>query len=278
MSQQRDNVGQAPSRETQCNKASVDKSGVDQGRRDFLGTVANVGAASIASGLVLYSFAEAAPRTEPVTDAHRWGMLIDTAKCADGCSACVSACDRENGLNLQSEPLGDDVAKWQDQRANWIRKVKLKDNATGHVNNLPLMCQHCENPPCVDVCPTGASFKRADGIVMVDRHSCIGCRYCMMACPYKARSFIHEQVEQKLTRAPRGKGCVESCNLCAHRLDAGDISTACADACAAEGHQAILFGDLNDENGPLRQALRDQPSHQIRDELGLNTGVRYAGL
>jgi len=65
----------------------------------------------------------------------------------------------------------------------------------------------------------GASFRRADGIVMVDRHICIGCRYCMMACPYKARSFIHEAVEDKLTLAPRGKGCVESCNFCVHRLD-----------------------------------------------------------
>jgi tetrathionate reductase subunit B len=258
--------------------AEMDLQQVDQGRRGFLGAAAGLGAASLASGLVLLRPAEAGPRTEPVTDEHRWGMLIDSAKCADGCSACVDACDQENGLNLQAEPLGDDARKWENQRANWIRKVKLKDNVTGYVSNLPLMCQHCENPPCVDVCPTGASFKRADGIVMVDRHTCIGCRYCMMACPYKARSFIHEQVDYKLTRAPRGKGCVESCNLCAHRLDAGDISTACADACAAEGHHAILFGDLNDDNGPLREALNKQPSHQIRDDLGLNTGIRYANI
>jgi Fe-S-cluster-containing dehydrogenase component len=160
-------------------------------------------------------------------------MLVDTSKCADGCTACVEACDEENGLESAGHaPRRRPAAKWQNQRATWIRKVKLQDNASGHVTNLPLMCQHCEHPPCVDVCPTGASFKRADGIVMVDRHTCIGCRYCMMACPYKARSFIHEQVEQKLTRAPRGKGCVESCNLCAHRLDEGETTTACAEACA----------------------------------------------
>ena len=252
---------------------------VNQGRRDFLGTAAGVSAASVAPELILHELAQAAgPRQEPVSDQHRWGLLIDTSKCADGCSACVEACDHENGLNLQSEPLGDDPEKWDNQRAIWIRKVKLQDNVSGHVSNLPLMCQHCEHPPCVDVCPTGASFKRADGIVMVDRHTCIGCRYCMMACPYKARSFIHEQVEQKLTRAPRGKGCVESCTLCMHRLDAGDISTACADACAAEGHHAILFGDLKDDNGPLRKALSQQPSHQLREDLALNTGVRYAGI
>jgi molybdopterin-containing oxidoreductase family iron-sulfur binding subunit len=251
----------------------------NHGRREFLGAAAGATATALAPGALLFTpAAEAAPRTDPVTNVHRWGMLVDTSKCADGCSACVDACDRENGLDLQSEPLGEDELKWQNQRAVWIRKVKLQDNLTGHVTNLPLMCQHCENPPCVDVCPTGASFKRADGIVMVDRHTCIGCRYCMMACPYKARSFIHEQVDHKLTRAPRGKGCVESCNLCAHRLDSGDISTACAEACANEGHGAIIFGDLKDPMGPLRQALAKAPSRQIRQDLGLNTGVRYAGI
>jgi molybdopterin-containing oxidoreductase family iron-sulfur binding subunit len=140
------------------------------------------------------------------------------------------------------------------------------------------MCQHCEFPPCVDVCPTGASFKRADGIVMVDRHICIGCRYCMMACPYKARSFIHEDIPVKPTHAPRGKGCVESCNLCVHRIDAGNLSTACADACQKQGHQAILFGDLNDPQSDISKALKDMPSQQIRADLKLNTGVRYSAL
>jgi molybdopterin-containing oxidoreductase family iron-sulfur binding subunit len=260
---------------------------VNQQRRKFLGaaagaaagTAGGVGAVALgALSTAASNTAEAAPRTDPVSDRHRWGILVDTSKCADGCTACVDACDQENGLNLQSVPLGDDEAKWQNQRAVWIRKVKLQDNATGHVTNLPLMCQHCEHPPCVNVCPTGASFKRADGIVMVDRHTCIGCRYCMMACPYKARSFIHEQVEEKLTRAPRGKGCVESCNLCAHRVDEGQTTTACAEACAAEGHNAIIFGDLKDPTGALRQAMAKQSTRQIREDLALNTGVRYAGL
>jgi tetrathionate reductase subunit B len=263
---------------------------VDQDRRRFLGAAVATG--SVAAGTVTAGAAvglgalavgatddaNASPRTEPVTDRHRWGILVDTSKCADGCTACVEACDTENGLNLQSEPLGDDGAKWENQRAVWIRKVKLQDNVSGHVTNLPLMCQHCEHPPCVNVCPTGASFKRADGIVMVDRHTCIGCRYCIMACPYKARSFIHERLDEKLTRAPRGIGCVESCNLCAHRLDEGQTTTACQDACTTEGHNAITFGDLKDPASPLRQAMAAQPSRQIREDLRLNTGVRYAGL
>ena len=249
---------------------------IDQDRRAFVGAAAGVAAATIAPGVVLHAMA--APRSEAVTGAVRWGMLIDTTKCADGCSACVSACDKENGLNLQIKPEVESEAKWDQQRSVWIRKVTVQDNLSGRVTHLPLLCQHCEHPPCVDVCPTGASFKRADGIVLVDRHTCIGCRYCMMACPYKARSFIHEVVENKLTRAPRGKGCVESCTFCVHRLDQGNISTACADACAAEGHRAIAFGDLKDPESPVSKALDALPSRQIRADLELNTGVRYSGI
>lgn len=250
---------------------------IDAGRRSFIGAAAGLTAATVAPGMVLHTVS-AAPRSEAVTDAVRWGMLIDTARCAEGCTECVSACERENGLDLQVKPEGESEEKWDLQRAVWIRKVKVQDNLTGRVTNLPMLCQHCEHPPCVDVCPTGASFKRADGIVMVDRHTCIGCRYCMMACPYKARSFIHQVVVEKLTAVPRGKGCVESCNLCVHRLDNGETSTACADACAAAGHNAIVFGDLKDPNSPVSKALAGVASRQIREDLELNTGVRYSSI
>jgi tetrathionate reductase subunit B len=250
---------------------------VDAGRRSFIGVAAGLTAATVAPGVVLHTVT-AAPRSDAVTDAVRWGMLIDTAKCAEGCTECVKACDRENGLDLQVKPEGASEEKWDMQRAVWIRKVKVQDNLTGRVTNLPMMCQHCERPPCVDVCPTGASFKRADGIVMVDRHTCIGCRYCMIACPYKARSFIHQVVAEKLTRTPRGKGCVESCNLCVHRRDNGETSTACADACAAAGHHAIVFGDLKDPGSAVSKALASAASRQIRGDLDLNTGVRYSSI
>ena len=103
--------------------------------------------------------------------------------------------------------------------SQWIRKIEIKEIRTGRTQSLPMMCQHCAEPPCVDVCPTGASFKRADGIVLVDRHICIGCRYCVMACPYKARSFVHEPLTDQKPDVPRGKGCVEGCTLCVHRVD-----------------------------------------------------------
>jgi molybdopterin-containing oxidoreductase family iron-sulfur binding subunit len=138
------------------------------------------------------------------------------------------------------------------------------------------MCQHCEQPPCVDVCPTGASFKRADGIVLVDKHICIGCRYCMMACPFKARSFVHEEHDDQRPHSPRGKGTVEGCTLCVHRIDAGG-QPACVEACAKTGG-AMVFGDLNDPESAISKALRQLPTMQLRADLGVQPGVRYANL
>lgn len=249
--------------------------GVNLGRRSFL--AAGLAAATVAPGVILHTVA-ATPRSTAVTAEVRWGLLIDTAKCVSDCSACVDACNQENGLDLQTSPTGKPSLKWDNQTSAWIRKIKLQDNHTGRITTLPMMCQHCEQPPCVDVCPTGASFRRADGIVMVDRHLCIGCRYCMMACPYKARSFIHAELHGQLTSVPRGKGCVESCNLCVQRRDFGEESTACVDACAAEGHQAIVFGDLKDPESAISKLLKEMPSRQIREDLTLNAGVRYSGV
>jgi molybdopterin-containing oxidoreductase family iron-sulfur binding subunit len=118
-------------------------------------------------------------------------------------------------------------------------------------------------------------MKRADGVVLVDRHLCIGCRFCMMACPYKARSFVHEKLVDQKPHAPRGKGCVEACNLCVHKLDAGEGVTACSVACTKG---AIVVGDLNDETSEIAQQLKNHKTTQIRADLGLNTGVRYRGI
>ena len=252
---------------------------IDKNRRQFLGkTALAAGVATVAPGVVL-TVANATPEVASgASSESRWGMLIDTNSCADGCTTCVSACDKENGIDLLAKPEGQSEEMWKQQRPSWIRKVVLQDKQSGAVTNLPVMCQHCEHPPCVDVCPTGASFKREDGIVMVDRHVCIGCRYCMMACPYKARSFIHSDVEEQVVQAPRGKGCVESCNLCANRIDSGEENTACAEACAQEGNHAILFGDLNDPGSNIVRALKLANSRQIRADLELNTAVRYLNI
>jgi tetrathionate reductase subunit B len=247
----------------------------DEARRKFLAKATGVTAAALAPAALLQAVATSAPRSTPVTGEARYGMLVDTSRCAEGCTDCVDACDKENGLDMLVKPEGADDVLWDMQRPRWIRKVTLKNNLTGRVTALPMMCQHCEHPPCVDVCPTGASFQRADGLALVDRHTCIGCRYCMMACPYNARSFIHETVEHKTTAVPRGKGCVESCTLCVHRIDRGGTTTACQDACP---HDAIVFGDLNDPDSAVSRAMAAKPNIQVRADLGLNTGVRYTDV
>jgi len=218
----------------------VDREVIDKSKRKFISGAAAVGGLSIAPGVMLYQTASAKPNEQAVSDQQRWGMLINTNLCQEDCDACVTACNEEHGLWDLGRPETD---------AQWIRKINVKDKQTGHVTSLPMMCQHCEHPPCVDVCPTGASFKRADGILLVNAHTCIGCRYCMMACPYKARSFIHEPLADQLPHAPRGKGCVESCTLCVHKIDAG-----------------------------ISKQLEKHGGVQIRADLNLNTGVRYQGL
>jgi molybdopterin-containing oxidoreductase family iron-sulfur binding subunit len=247
----------------------------DLARREFLSKTTKAAAGvSLASGVMLYSVAQAKPADQPASSDVRWGMLVDTNKCTNGCDACVTACEQFNGWG-SANPSEKNSAP--EQKAQWIRKVELHNKETGHTHSLPMMCQHCETPPCADVCPTGASFKRADGIVLLDKHICIGCRYCMMACPYKARSFIHETIEDQRMHAPRGKGTVESCNLCVSRVDNGE-QPACVEACNADGHKAILFGDLKDPNSEISQAVKKYSTTQVRADLGLNPGVRYKGI
>ena len=241
---------------------------VNKGRREFLGTTAAATAGlAIAPGVMLIDMAHGRPAEEAASSKIRWGMLVDTNKCSTGCNDCVTACNKENGLSGGTSETD----------SQWIRKVELKDNLSGKTASLPMMCQHCAEPPCVDVCPTGASFKRADGIVLVDKHICIGCRYCVMACPYKARSFVHEALTEQNPDVPRGKGVVESCTMCVHRVDEGK-TTACAEACSAAGHNAIIFGDLNDPNSDIAKRVTTYATKQVRADLGLNTGVRYQGI
>ena len=243
-------------------------SDMDPSRRQFIGFgVAGMAGLAIAPGVTLFDLAHGRPADEPASNKVRWGMLIDANSCDSGCNDCVTACNTENGLS--GGTLETD--------SQWIRKLELKDMRTGKTQSLPMMCQHCEEPPCVDVCPTGASFKRADGIVLVDKHTCIGCRYCVMACPYKARSFVHEAVTDQNPDVPRGKGTVESCTLCVHRIDR-DLNPACVDACAAAGHNAILFGNLNDPNSDIAKRIATYATKQVRADLGLNTGIRYQGI
>ncbi|MFK5914477.1 MAG: 4Fe-4S dicluster domain-containing protein [Woeseiaceae bacterium] len=250
----------------------MDKNHTNTYRRKFLAQSAAVAGLAIAPGIILNQVAHAKADADKASSSNRWGMLIDTDKCNKGCTDCVTACKTENAWGPAS-----DAHSSKEQQSQWIRKVTITDKQTGHVQSLPLMCQHCETAPCVDVCPTGASMKREDGIVQVDKHTCIGCRYCMMACPYKARSFVHEKVEFQKPTAPRGIGTVESCNMCAHKVDKGE-DPACVTACSKAEHGAMIFGDLKDATSAISIELKKHGGEQIRADLGLNTGVRYQGL
>jgi len=237
-------------------------------RRDFIKatTATTAGVTTLGAGITLTTYANA--NENPVTNEKRWGMLVDTNRLTESdIDGMVSACQKEHGW-------GDEIHSKGDQKAGWIKKVKVKDTATQRISNLALMCQHCEEPPCVDVCPTNASMKREDGIVLVDKHLCIGCRYCMMACPYDARSFVHEDLTNQKEHMPRGKGTVESCTMCVHKVDKGE-QPACVSSVKSD---AVIFGDLYDPTSKINQTLKKVQSTQIRADLNLNTGVRYSGI
>ena len=247
--------------------------GFDPRRRRFLSAAAAAAGVTLAPGVTLYGLgaatsASARAPDQPASPSVRWGLLVDVNKCRADCKACVDACAEENGLNGHGRPATD---------AQWIRKVEVRDPASGNTRSLPMMCQHCASPPCVDVCPTGASFRRVDGIVLVDKHICIGCRYCMLACPYKARSFIHEALEDQKPHAPRGMGTVESCTFRVHRVDAGR-TPACVEACGEAGGGAMTFGDLNDPESEISKQVARHTTTRIRADLGLDVAVRYRNL
>ena len=244
---------------------------VDAGRRRLLVAAGAVAGLTLAPGIMLMTARAARAKTpgEPVSSKVRWGLLIDTNRLDKAaCDAMVAACNSYNGLKPASR---------EDATAQWIRRVDIADPRTGAAKSLPVMCQHCEFPPCADVCPTGASFRRADGIVLVDKHICIGCRYCMLACPYKARSFGYEDMTDQKTNAPRGKGTVEACTLCVDRVDAG-LRPACVEAAAKAAPGAVLFGDLKDPKSDIAKRVSEIMVTRIRADLGVEPGVLYAGL
>jgi len=243
-------------------------------RRDFI---------KIASGTVLagasgvYAFRYLADygldwTTGPATSAKRWGMVVDLTKCREDCTACMEACRVENNVALHGDKRWDN---------HWIRKARLNDkiDPTAPDKDVILLCNHCDKPPCAQVCPVQATYKRDDGIVIVDHHRCIGCRYCMIACPYNARQFNFKDEEVWLNeeRPKRSHGVAEACTLCAHRLDKGELP-ACVEACRKAGPGALVVGDMNDPTSEISRILADNPTKRIRPDLGTEPKVHYIGL
>jgi len=175
-----------------------------------------------------------------------YGMLIDLRKCT-GCHACSVACKAEFDV-----PLG--------ATRSWVEYVEKGDFPNVRRSFLPRLCNHCSKPQCVDVCPTGATWKRAeDGIVVVDPDICIGCKYCIQACPYDAR-FINPVT-----------GSADKCDFCLHRVSKG-LEPSCVNTCIG---RARVFGDLNDPKSEISKAIAKNPVTVLRPEMGTEPNVFY---
>ncbi|NKE06470.1 MULTISPECIES: 4Fe-4S dicluster domain-containing protein [Mesobacillus] len=168
----------------------------------------------------------------------RYGMVIDTRKCV-GCYACRVSCQMQNEL-----PVEESYIKFYEKETGVFPNVKNEI--------IPVQCQHCEDAPCVSVCPTKATYTTAEGIVLVDSDKCIGCKYCMVACHYGARTQDHKT------------GVVEKCRFCAELVAEGK-QPACVSTCISN---ARIFGDLDDPNSEVSKAIVKMNAQPLRPDLG----------
>jgi molybdopterin-containing oxidoreductase family iron-sulfur binding subunit len=244
-------------------------------RRDFLETVSGaflLAASGAYAFRVLNASSTAGTHVKEVPSGRKWGMLIDLTKCRPDCTACLQACREENNVAFVGDNRYD---------VHLIRKARLlpREGGGDGGKSVILLCNQCDKPPCVQVCPVQATYKRDDGIVIVDPHRCIGCRYCMIACPYNARYFNFKESQDWPNKAfpRRSHGVAEACDLCAHRLDVGK-APACVEACSNKGGGAILVGDLNDPDAEISRLIAKDPVKRIREDLGTEPKVYYVGL
>lgn len=255
-------------------------------RRQFLkltglSTVVGLGGLSY-DGIIKEAFGDVARQQETVITealkAKRWAMVIDIERLRsdEDYQKCIDACHSVHNVpNIEEKR----------HEIKWIWKTGFENAFPGkaheflalEIKEKPflVLCNHCDNPPCVRVCPTKATFRRGDGIVVMDMHRCIGCRFCMAACPYGARSFNFRDprpfIEKENPEYPtRMRGVVEKCNFCPERLVRGQ-EPACVEA--SEG--AMIFGDLDDPKSRVRQVLEDAYAIRRKPELGTRPNVYY---
>ncbi len=250
-------------------------------RRNFL-KIAGISAVGLGVKPVLDVFAVEHGKTpmpkvikgENALEAKRWGMAIDTRKLKteEDLKPIIEACDKTHN-----------IPKFEDKRheIKWIWAEEFEhefptqehDFIDDRLKHLPFLtlCNHCKHPPCVRVCPTKATFQRPDGIVLMDFHRCIGCRFCMAACPYGSRSFNFRDPRPFIDKInpefpTRTKGVVEKCNFCAERLAVGKLP-----ACVEASNGTIIVGDLDDPDSKIRKVLKE--NYVIRRKPALGTGV-----
>ncbi len=211
----------------------------------------------------------------------RWAFLVDTHKCA-GCGFCVKACKAENDIPYEASVTRTWIERYVVTQSGELLADSPQGGRDGFTSGsidlpggtrvseeeiirgffVPKLCNHCASPPCVQVCPVGATYATPQGVVLVDRQWCIGCGYCIMGCPYGARFFhpVHKSVDK--------------CTLCTHRLTRGDAS-ACVEACPFGARQV---GNLHDPNDPVTRAVVSERIGVLRDSYGSRPRVYYLGL
>ena len=216
-----------------------------------------------------------------------WGMVIDLDRCT-GCQACVMACKAENNVPA----VGEKEAK-RERVISWM-EVLTETDEEHHgekMRFIPRPCLQCDDPPCTKVCPVYATYRNPEGIVAQIYARCIGCRFCMAACPYNAKYFNWHTYQKESTGqnpdvSVRPKGVVEKCTFCHHRLqkvrekalaekrdfDPREYVPACAEACLA---QAIVFGDLSDPGSEVAKLARSPRAFKLQEELGTKPKVIY---
>jgi Fe-S-cluster-containing dehydrogenase component len=198
----------------------------------------------------------------------RYGMVIDLSKCV-GCNACAAACKQEN-----STPPGILWSK--------VLQYESGEYPEACLHFLPMLCMHCQAAPCMEVCPTGATYRGEGGLVMVNDDICISCRYCIMACPYEARSYSATRPQafyagKSLTEVEQvgyeqhPKGSIEKCTFCAHRLRLGKLP-ACVETCPSG---ARLFGDLDDPLSEVSKLVKSGFAKAWLEEQGTIPSVFY---
>jgi Fe-S-cluster-containing dehydrogenase component len=256
-------------------------------RREFLkmagiSTILGIGGVSAVQGVRNSVEASQVSKNPEALTAKRWAMVVDMSKfrSEEDYQKCINACHLSHNVpHITDNPKHEVKWIWTETYEHAFPGNEDQYRAE-RFQEMPflMLCNHCENPPCVRVCPTQATFKRkSDGIVMMDMHRCIGCRFCMAGCPYGARSFNYKnprpfinESKENLEFPTRMKGVVEKCTLCYERLAKG-LQPACVEA----SNGALIFGDLEDPNSAVRKVLSERFTIRRKPELGTGPSVYY---
>lgn len=231
------------------------------------------------AGKKLVGIKAASAATSESAKTTRWGMAIDLQKCRqkEGCKGCIQACHSTHNVPQFADRAHEVKWTWKQPFGEVFPFAQTQYTREVYAGRpVLLMCNHCDDPPCQDVCPVGATWRRDDGVVTIDWHRCIGCRYCMAACPYGSRSFNWQDPRAAITTVnpdfpTRTKGVVEKCNFCEERL-AKKLAPVCVEACE---EKALVFGDLEQTDSEIRKLLRSRFAVQRKPELGTGPSVYY---